>query len=725
MKMMRWILLWSFFACALWGRETDRTLWQEDDRVTHLFNTPNGRVYRLTVSEEFKDSTRHGEYRVQRQTVSKRRNRKGEERNFYPLSVRLLDRGANSNARFVVADFRIRQFPALQKAGADRFRFSVFLSKNLNPGPETADSVYQVFRIDNEGISECNQLFRWQYDRWICGFGTYFSPAFEWNSIRIMVDRAMNYSRLYCNGYLLEYIELNDRLELPVPRSCGIFLEPPGKGPRIFEVSEPKVYFLQTEAELERLPVNVFTPYPQTEVLRNSAARAQILKDLEADRKNPDAWYTAALWYLDPGAQCDPARALKLLKKAVKEEHVPAAFLLGLAAWRGYGMAPDPAAAEEYLKTAAESGYAPAAAFRGQMILDALPERMFPTREQMNRIKEFFAVKPYPANLSWARESLRELCEDAGVTVQSLRKRPDYSLKEYYRLRPFHLYRQLPEAELDVLFAPERFAGENPDKMDDALYYRYILHQGIRERHPMALLRAAELCRELARNCSARQSALRQQAMQYLDAGRAAGDVPCILLRSRQCWEDGTLTAEDRSSLRALIFRREPWKLLLDLEAQGIGREGFDALRQGNVRRAADLWKRAGDASCHFAAGLLLLAENWYAEPHFAVTPAGTAGSRKMLDEALDLIAAAAQSGVEAAQIWMADFSLSLPGNTAFRPKALYQEKQAVSVLQTAAAGGNEAALYRYAEYLFQRRGDPGVKRIRDMLSGLVRQKDR
>ena len=52
MKMMRWILLWSFWACALWGRETDRTLWQEDDRVTHLFNTPNGRVYRLTVSEE-------------------------------------------------------------------------------------------------------------------------------------------------------------------------------------------------------------------------------------------------------------------------------------------------------------------------------------------------------------------------------------------------------------------------------------------------------------------------------------------------------------------------------------------------------------------------------------------------------------------------------------------------------------------------------------------------
>ena len=70
MKMMRWILLWSFLACALWGRETDRTLWQEDDRVTHLFNTPNGRVYRLTVSEEFKDSTRHGEYLVRRQTVS-------------------------------------------------------------------------------------------------------------------------------------------------------------------------------------------------------------------------------------------------------------------------------------------------------------------------------------------------------------------------------------------------------------------------------------------------------------------------------------------------------------------------------------------------------------------------------------------------------------------------------------------------------------------------------
>ena len=96
------ILIWCCLCSALCGKEVDRTLWQKNDRVDHLFNTPNGRVYRLTVSEEFKDSTRNGEYRLQRTTVSKRRNRKGEERNFYPLSIRMVDRGPNSNARFVV-----------------------------------------------------------------------------------------------------------------------------------------------------------------------------------------------------------------------------------------------------------------------------------------------------------------------------------------------------------------------------------------------------------------------------------------------------------------------------------------------------------------------------------------------------------------------------------------------------------------------------------------------
>ena len=312
-----------------------------------------------------------------------------------------------TKTRCIALDFLIRVFPALEDDRYSRLRFALLDSQT----PISGAMHFNLHgrKIIDENCQD-NLYYSGQAPLVLGGHGrTFFHPAFEPLSLRVVYDFSSGQMTYFMNGRKFEYparFTVTGRTASERLRYFGIVTYGQdhlnhGKHLRkhYFELSPPQVHLCEKADELPAPPQ--FSAYPYDSYLPDDRSKGRRMEkasnrsDQEDFRKvlhhkNPDLQYAFALRYLygrSPAA--DPEKGLELLEHAAKKHHALALYQLGICCWRGYGCRPDLKKAAKYFTRAAELDYPEAAAARLQLEMEQRGRPWFLTELYQKYLKKF------------------------------------------------------------------------------------------------------------------------------------------------------------------------------------------------------------------------------------------------------------------------------------------------------------------------------------------------
>ncbi len=431
--------------------------WETRNRVRKQFETPLGMLYRFDPEASFPLATK-----LLRTGIHPANCRCSQCTAWHTMSSLqcVIPRKAH-DSRYLAIDFIVRQFPAFEKAENRVFDFAVTQSDNtqitdnyfdlnarLHSHLEWYESIYQnqVLVPDFDGPA-------------LITTGAQYRPKYEPQSIRIIFDNQ-------ANGPV--YVIINgERLFVPkyegasIPRlplnTIGFCVEKSMEMPVVnIELSPPRLIAFDREEVLLRFLDGKFQQYPYSGYHLKPQAGPREKRDLRKMRnsQNPDFHYATAMSLLygtDPEQPLDPEAGVKLLKRAMRDDHVFAIYQLGVCYLRGLGVGRDNAEALNYFTKADDAGYVRASAMAALTLL---------RQHQEDSVVDLEIGKKILARLSPGAR-LDEFCVRAdraylncllGIHANSL----EYSYRELWSeaLMPEN---ELNRAELGNKFRRERY----------------------------------------------------------------------------------------------------------------------------------------------------------------------------------------------------------------------------------------------------------------------------
>lgn len=351
-KCWGWIIFLLFCCCSLPGASKKEAAgWKCNNGVNPLFATPMGIVYQIAPTTAKNNG--HSSKCACQECFAFRNIITG---GFLSYSL-----NPKQKKQFLVIEFKIRAYPALEQAKTSRIRFQFFTAS----GSKMTDrypSASEIFSIHHNGVERFSPGVFFTPNR--------FLPDFEPMAIRIVIDQTKPEISFQINGH-------EHKVKAGVDcRHFGIMCslreenrENLAYRQNYLEISPPVIRHCSTEKELRLLPSNHLEryPYEEYEVGRKKKKKNKdVFREVKRD-KNPDLQYAYALRYLYDPEMRDPEKAVELLTDAVRKKHVLAYYLLGICHWRGYGVEPDPDRALFYFEKAGEYEFQEALA--GQWLL--------------------------------------------------------------------------------------------------------------------------------------------------------------------------------------------------------------------------------------------------------------------------------------------------------------------------------------------------------------------
>lgn len=331
------------------GIDSLKETWETNHRAQKLYDSPLGGVYRIQTTG--KENRHPGSCRCEEcEDIVQ-----GVNGGIVSVS---LPRKKTSGKRYIVVQFRVRTFPALNTEKSDQFRLEFVWNEKQRIG--NSFSGFSGLNIQNRGDG---------FSRIKAGeFGKTFFPSFEPVSVRAIFDTEENHCRIFVNGFLQGTRSIARNIKKERPHCMGLLSSSLDKDfltekfrSEYFELSPPEIYFCDEESEIKKLSSPPFAPYPYDHYTVDTGKKQtlsgdQLLRAVNRE-KNPDLYYAYALRFLYGGRKDgNVPYALELLEKAVEKNHVPAMVLLGLCHFRGYGVEIDREKGLRYLRMAAEYG---------------------------------------------------------------------------------------------------------------------------------------------------------------------------------------------------------------------------------------------------------------------------------------------------------------------------------------------------------------------------------
>ncbi|MDR0931867.1 MAG: hypothetical protein LBM70_02470 [Victivallales bacterium] len=379
--------------------------WVETGNVKKLYDTPLGAVYRFSLSSTYLCQPYSSDLVVKYRgkiNYKKESSSGGSQQEGVKFSGVLqfnFGKKRLKDKRFVVIDFKVRAFPAVEKKETADFQFQL-----LRSGEEKLHDRYKtvngILDLHNRKLPWFSTSFRQLSDFWKTETsGYYYTPLFEPYSYRIIFDTRTGKNLTVNNNGLKMIItkpeELIDSRSPIEIKTFGIVAQSFGSKYRrqVLEFSPPKVYRFNSAELLDALPELTVKAYPYAGyALRDSRNRPAAAEDEFRQVKrnnNPDLQYAYALRLLY-GDNAQPSQAIELLERAAKEDHVLANYQLGVCYYRGYAVEMDYRKADRYLKIAENYGYTPATILRMLLIWNQKNRPRFaykkPWAEKMKRM---------------------------------------------------------------------------------------------------------------------------------------------------------------------------------------------------------------------------------------------------------------------------------------------------------------------------------------------------
>ena len=385
------IILWLCFCTMLLPANAEQVnaVWQKQGAVKEMYETPFGILYNISPSsgdgvlvpnELVRHSYRHKNGCDCESCIYRKRRVDGGV-----LEITIPKKQKNIfQKRFIVIDFKIRAWPAMEKSKTVNLAFSFLdsahpiynssypdlhgnlacLSRSLSVAYFTTGQspVYSARISKGNGVvlrrnSQVGNMFP--------------LPSFEPLSVRIIYDRTAKEISFEFNGEKSpqEHFQVKAS-ELKIQHfGLAVFQDSEnseqGNRQKFFELSPPQVYGFDTAAEIKNLPPHSFHPYPYNHYfLKTAKTKNRTIPQESAlsfnkirNHANPDLQYAWGMRYLYGDEKVfDTAKALQLFEKAARKRHLPALYQLGLCYWRGYGVMPDENKAIRYLREARDYG---------------------------------------------------------------------------------------------------------------------------------------------------------------------------------------------------------------------------------------------------------------------------------------------------------------------------------------------------------------------------------
>ena len=374
--------------------------WETGRGAVKIFESPLGAVYRIKESPAFRcqaymPSQTKDQHKKNCNCSSCKARREAIE-GVLQFNFR---KSGFKRTRYIAIDFFARAFPALQKEKTVHFRFQLARSSHKSISSDFGD-LNGLTRISSRSWFEHSTSYRLPIQTSLLEFsGTYYRPAFEPLALRIVFD---TFSGKNLTVFFNREKVIKAAVELPISsgdpieiNTFGILVQRLGSRKNYrdgyLEFSNPTVYGFNSPDTLGKLPPIKIISYPYEAYLelstlkKNKTLSEKDWRDLRKNR-NPDLQYAWALELLyGDKANCNPSRALELLERAAKEDHVLALYQLGLCYYRGYGIVPDQGKALKYLKEAISYDYSPARALHGLILWNQEHRPLFPSA-QLKRV---------------------------------------------------------------------------------------------------------------------------------------------------------------------------------------------------------------------------------------------------------------------------------------------------------------------------------------------------
>ncbi len=581
--------------------------WKETGDVKKLFDTPLGAVYKFGLSDRhsvraqaFRTSTGGIEYREPHEKKCSCNRCKAEKKGIKGLLQINFGGRKVKPKRFVVLDFKLRAYPALDNRSTAEFRFQLVRSaeeklksdyrelnglldiSSRNNSPRTFQTAYEL-RPEQPKIS-----------------GIWYGPAFGPRTYRIIFDTATGEHTYFMNGRKFavhdEHPIKGRRIEIS---TFGILCQDvEGSWRRHLEISPPKIFRFNSPELLDELPELRIGLYPYDGYVLPDLAEKRYSPDQEYRKvrtnPNPDLQYAYALRWLYSD-DCRPEQALKLLEKAADDGHVLANYELGICHYRGYGMEQNLKKADRYLELAEESGCATARMLRGMILWRKYHQPRFTNGKRWQ--KELTEYALFAAG------------QQKGTSMACL-------------IHDCCVFR-------DILFADNTifFCAEYSPKL---FSYRSLIyyHDALR-RHPATEKEAERLTSQLIERTISRgylpayletarylefgnkKRQPRAETVATLRKGVEHGALDSFVYLLTLQAQNGELKSDDFTPLNALLLGEEPAYLLLDYAAAHRDSPNVQFLLQSGWEEAERRWTDEQTPEARFLLGLRL----WMKQP--------------------------------------------------------------------------------------------------------------
>ena len=653
--------------------------WEEKGGVKKLFDTPLGALYRFDDSKSYElIATPNPEHKDQCDCAICRKRKNPPNMGGGLLRFGFL-KNSKRNWRYVVIDFKIRAFPALDKKEGAQFRFFLTRSEKNKISADYGDLNGLAEVASPPGPLRFFSTGHWKSfddDESISPYLFVLTPMFEPIAYRFIFDTMSGVLDVYQNGVLVS----SHRHEIPMIghapieiRNFGIITQNDGKSrnyrEEYLEISNPVVRMASSKKELmEEAPPAGFSPYPYGNYY-------SMVKDDQPDRllreirnhKNPDLQYAWALRLLY-GSNPDPAEALELLERAAKEKHVPALYQLGVCYFRGYGVEPDLKKAIDYMEDAAKYQYSPALILHGWMQWDALKRPWFIP----DFLKKIYPYSLKPLNKIGLRTRLNtgnDIDFDVSDhdTGSFLGAFLDIGHREHWLISFKYLH------SIDTIF---HVLSADPRK-NDLLFVDYAIASGYCPAH-YELIKYILAFPEW--NSKPRKIS-KEEMYLHLNAGVKAGDpaaLPGLLLMKAR---DGKLSPADFTKLDELKYSDHPLWLFLKFVAENPQYPGMREYLKQTTLAPWEIRKENPPATEAMLFGLLKLC-------HWVVLTDGSRSHQDSVAISFESLLEAADSG-PIAQCWLGQlyYNGDLPQSERQRGE-FYHRQKAQQYFEAAAKGG-------------------------------------
>ena len=261
--------------------------------------------------------------------------------------------------RFVVIDFKMRQYPALSKNKTSFLKLKFFNSNHNASFVRTYNHTKQVLFLGLQGVHLLNKYGLVNGSGNIINYNQNLKP-YKLNHVRFIFDRD-NPTALCHTVNINGNISFFENISVKDNKSFGLFMEKisPDKAKyrKLIELSDPFIYSTNDITELSKLtqiPIN--SEYPYNRYLEDEFLEQNKKRYFNKVKrfKNPDQIYAYAMHFMKG---TDLISAAKLFKHLARHEnHVLAMRQLGLCYFLGIGYPQNLETAKHWFEKAVHYG---------------------------------------------------------------------------------------------------------------------------------------------------------------------------------------------------------------------------------------------------------------------------------------------------------------------------------------------------------------------------------